>query len=201
MLRTKLICTPSPRCTPAQLRQIKTPNLGDAHCGDGAPQSQQRSFWFVFWISRSCTFVRLRGATMNARESYLRSGLGIYLPHGFARHSVLSFGAFCNNCALNCSLALKATMTSVLVFGVFCNNCAQDCLFGFRGKQCSLKGSLEYCCSRLNVVKQYGIWFTSIQRGTAVQNSIGVYDDVDNLIRGYGYYSFSEPGSRSLAVR
>ena len=44
ILRTKLICTPSPLCTPAQLRQIKIPNLGDAHCGDGAPQSQHRSF-------------------------------------------------------------------------------------------------------------------------------------------------------------
>ena len=53
ILLTKLIWTPRPLCTPAQDRQIKTPNFGDAHCGLGAPQSQHRSFWFVFWISRS----------------------------------------------------------------------------------------------------------------------------------------------------
>lgn len=54
ILRTKLMCTPSPRWTPAQLKQMKTPNLGEAHCGEGAPQSQQRSFPLDFWISRSC---------------------------------------------------------------------------------------------------------------------------------------------------
>jgi hypothetical protein len=59
MLLTKLICTPNPLCTPAQLRQMKMPNLGEAHCGDGAPQSQHRSFPLVFWISRSCYAVTL----------------------------------------------------------------------------------------------------------------------------------------------
>lgn len=58
ILRTKLICTPNPRCTPAQLRQMKTPNLGDAHCGDGAPQSAHRSLPLTFWISRSWEEVR-----------------------------------------------------------------------------------------------------------------------------------------------
>lgn len=53
ILRTKLICTPNPRWTPAQLKQMKMPNFGEAHCGDGAPQSQQRSFPLDFWISRS----------------------------------------------------------------------------------------------------------------------------------------------------
>ena len=29
------------------------PNFGEAHCGEGAPQSQQRSLEDDFWISRS----------------------------------------------------------------------------------------------------------------------------------------------------
>jgi len=52
--RTKEMCTPRPRCTPAQDRQMKTPNFGDAHCGFGALQSQQLLLLFVFWIARSC---------------------------------------------------------------------------------------------------------------------------------------------------
>jgi hypothetical protein len=52
--RTKEICTPRPRCTPAQDRQMKTPNFGEAHCGFGALQSQQLLLLFVFWIARSC---------------------------------------------------------------------------------------------------------------------------------------------------
>jgi hypothetical protein len=53
MLRTKDMCTPRPRCTPAHDRQMKMPNLGDAHCGLGAPQSQQTLLEDSFWIARS----------------------------------------------------------------------------------------------------------------------------------------------------
>jgi hypothetical protein len=35
---------------------MKMPNLGEAHCGEGAPQSQQRSLEEDFWISRSWCF-------------------------------------------------------------------------------------------------------------------------------------------------
>jgi hypothetical protein len=91
ILLTKLICTPSPLCTPAQLKQIKMPNLGDAHCGDGAPQSQQRSFWEVFWISRSFASVSLEWKGGREKGEDLGSGLGIYLPHGFARHACVCF--------------------------------------------------------------------------------------------------------------
>lgn len=44
MDRTNEMCTPSPRCTPAQLRHMKMPNFGEAHWGEGALQSQQRLF-------------------------------------------------------------------------------------------------------------------------------------------------------------
>jgi len=40
---------------------MKIPNLGEAHCGEGAPQSAQRSLEFVFWISSS--FERVSGST------------------------------------------------------------------------------------------------------------------------------------------
>lgn len=33
---------------------MKTPNLGDAHCGFGALQSQQLLLLLVFWMARSC---------------------------------------------------------------------------------------------------------------------------------------------------
>lgn len=49
------MCTPSPRWTPAHDRQMKTPNLGEAHCGLGAPQSQQLLLLLVLWIVRSCS--------------------------------------------------------------------------------------------------------------------------------------------------
>ena len=39
---TLLQCTPSERCTPEQLRQMKQPRLTDAHVGPRAPQSAQR---------------------------------------------------------------------------------------------------------------------------------------------------------------
>jgi hypothetical protein len=73
MLRTKLMWTPSPRWTPAQLRQMKTPNLGDAHCGDGAPQSAQRSLPLDFWISRSCREGQsvFNSTVVGTRESWL----------------------------------------------------------------------------------------------------------------------------------
>lgn len=32
---------------------MKTPNFGDAHCGDGALQSQQTLFLDSFWIAAS----------------------------------------------------------------------------------------------------------------------------------------------------
>ena len=53
ILLTKEMCTPSPRWTPAHDRQMKMPNLGDAHCGDGALQSQQTPFLDSFWRAAS----------------------------------------------------------------------------------------------------------------------------------------------------
>lgn len=38
---------------------MKTPNLGDAHCGDGALQSQQTLFLDSFWIAASYTGERV----------------------------------------------------------------------------------------------------------------------------------------------
>jgi hypothetical protein len=32
---------------------MKMPNLGEAHCGDGAPQSQQMLFFASAWIATS----------------------------------------------------------------------------------------------------------------------------------------------------
>ena len=53
ILRTKEMCTPNPRCRPAHVRHMNVPNLGEAHCGDGAPQSQQLALPGRFWIARS----------------------------------------------------------------------------------------------------------------------------------------------------
>ena len=49
MERTKEMWTPRPRCRPAQVRQMKVPNLGEAHCGDGAAQSAQVVLPGRFW--------------------------------------------------------------------------------------------------------------------------------------------------------
>ena len=38
---------------PAHDRQMKVPNLGEAHCGEGAEQSTQTLFPGSFWIERS----------------------------------------------------------------------------------------------------------------------------------------------------
>jgi hypothetical protein len=51
--RTKEMCTPRPRCTPAQDRQRKMPSLGEAHWGEGEGQSMQRVLELVLEISRS----------------------------------------------------------------------------------------------------------------------------------------------------
>jgi hypothetical protein len=53
MERTNEMCTPRPRWTPAHDRQMKTPNLGEAHCGEGAPQSQQMLFLDSAWMATS----------------------------------------------------------------------------------------------------------------------------------------------------
>ena len=53
MLRTKEMCTPSPRCRPAQVRQMKVPNLGEAHWGEGAAQSMHWLLPGRFWRAAS----------------------------------------------------------------------------------------------------------------------------------------------------
>ena len=53
MLRTKEMWTPRERWRPAQERQMKMPNLGEAHCGEGAEQSAQRVLGGSFWRVRS----------------------------------------------------------------------------------------------------------------------------------------------------
>lgn len=40
---------------------MKMPNLGEAHCGEGALQSQQRLLLASFWIARSCDWVENGG--------------------------------------------------------------------------------------------------------------------------------------------
>jgi hypothetical protein len=47
---------------------MKMPNFGDAHCGEGAPQSQHRSLEDVFWISRSCFSVSKAGETIGGED-------------------------------------------------------------------------------------------------------------------------------------
>lgn len=80
------------------------PNFGEAHCGEGAPQSQQRSLEDDFWISRSYggqfgtgmkrSWIGIGGdkksktAKLQNRFAYLRPRLRIYLPHCFARHGI-----------------------------------------------------------------------------------------------------------------
>ncbi len=54
MLRTKEMCTPRPRCRPAQVRQMKVPNLGEAHWGEGAVQSMHWLLPGRFWRAASC---------------------------------------------------------------------------------------------------------------------------------------------------
>ena len=48
------MCTPRPRWRPAHVRQIKVPNLGEAHWGEGAEQSTQVELPGRFWRSASC---------------------------------------------------------------------------------------------------------------------------------------------------
>ena len=79
------------------------PNLGDAHCGFGAPQSQQTLLLASFWIAASyIPYERvseklgggggvksrtMRRETHRSRGTvYLGSGLGIDLPHGLGSH-------------------------------------------------------------------------------------------------------------------
>lgn len=99
ILLTKLICTPNPRWMPAQTKQMKTPNLGEAHCGEGAPQSMHRSLPFVLDISRSwirgtlsirsCVYRRYNDGGSNGCRNdniYLWSCLRINLPHSLWSH-------------------------------------------------------------------------------------------------------------------
>lgn len=58
---------------PAHDRQMKIPNLGDAHCGLGAPQSQQMLLLDSFCIARSYILGRKRIQLANAS--------GIPAPH------------------------------------------------------------------------------------------------------------------------
>ena len=90
MLRTKDIWTPRPRCNPAQERQMKVPNLGEAHCGEGALQSTQVVFPGSFWRVRSCPEWEVRliveGMKKEVIGGYLALGLRIYLPHYEGQH-------------------------------------------------------------------------------------------------------------------
>ena len=45
--RTSVMCTPSPRCTPLQSRQMKTPNGTLHHFGLAVEQSKQARFSFL----------------------------------------------------------------------------------------------------------------------------------------------------------
>lgn len=83
---------------------MKTPNLGDAHCGEGALQSQQMLFWDSFWRAASCRFAistscsskdagqrRPTGSSGHGEGidgSYLGPRLWVDLPHGFGCHCV-----------------------------------------------------------------------------------------------------------------
>lgn len=61
MDRTKEMCTPRPRCRPAHVRQMKVPNLGEAHCGEGAEQSMQVVFPGRFCRAASCKDIDQKG--------------------------------------------------------------------------------------------------------------------------------------------
>ena len=116
ILLTKLMWTPNPRWTPAQDRQMKTPNFGEAHWGDGAPQSIHRSLPLVLEISRSyvqdmfsMSFVRNGGngclrSWMGApkRSEYLWPRLRINLPHRLGSH-------FCYWRWINCWLRVSCS--------------------------------------------------------------------------------------------
>jgi hypothetical protein len=70
---------------------MKIPNFGDAHCGDGAPQSQHMLFLGSFWIVCSCIApfdqsCLLYEAPSSKTDAYLRSSLRVDFPHGFGRH-------------------------------------------------------------------------------------------------------------------
>ena len=54
MERTKEMWTPRERWRPAQVRQMKVPNLGEAHCGEGAEQSMQVLLGGRDWRVVSC---------------------------------------------------------------------------------------------------------------------------------------------------
>ena len=55
--RTKEYCTPNPRWTPVQYKQMKIPLFRDTHWGFACPQSKHLRFWSIcinFW-NRSCS--------------------------------------------------------------------------------------------------------------------------------------------------
>lgn len=64
---------------------MKVPNLGEAHCGEGAEQSTQVAFPGLFWRSASCTdgfSIQLCGVLARFEEHiYLALGFRVDLPH------------------------------------------------------------------------------------------------------------------------
>lgn len=64
---------------------MKVPNLGEAHCGEGAEQSTQVAFPGFFWRSASCTdgfSICFCGLLTRFKEhTYLALSLWVDLPH------------------------------------------------------------------------------------------------------------------------
>lgn len=79
---------------------MKTPNLGDAHCGEGALQSQQTLFLDSFWRAASYGFGCQRTFYHPGRverfiprmHTDLGARLRVDLPHGLGRHRVVLGG-------------------------------------------------------------------------------------------------------------
>lgn len=88
MLRTKEMWTPRPRWTPAQVRQMKMPNLGDAHCGEGAPQSQQTLLLDSFCRAASYNSVSARPVAIRRVEGQ-RGSLTLDRVSGSTSHMAL----------------------------------------------------------------------------------------------------------------
>lgn len=79
ILRTKDLCTPRPRCRPAHSRQMKVLNLEDAHCGETAGQSQQRSLPGRFCSARSFLYRSKAGLIIS--PNWEKESFGVNFPH------------------------------------------------------------------------------------------------------------------------
>ena len=81
------MCTPRPRCRPAHVKQMKVPNFGDAHWGEGAEQSMQVVFPGRFCRVASCMEINQKGV-----KDGRRAGGTLVLVSGSTSHILRGFG-------------------------------------------------------------------------------------------------------------